>query len=182
MLFSEDTFSHLTWWWYGGLRAPPVTRFGSFTAADLGIFYAHSKPFWFDPVRLWELPVGAHQSKAENAVILWNFPRTFWKPLGFWKEWFLSLKPERCLFETFHAWRLFKLFWCDPVSRDRRVAQKRPITRSLRSTQGQWLDCHDSSSNKANSSEDQNMSISVLGDHHCKKRRGIYGPSMVKTF
>ena len=20
--FSEDTFSHLTWWWYGGLRAP----------------------------------------------------------------------------------------------------------------------------------------------------------------
>ena len=99
-----------------------------------------------------------NQKPAENAVILWNFPRTFWKPLGFWKEWFLSLKPERCLFETFHAWRLFKLFWCDPVSRDRRVAQKRPITRSLRSTQGQWLDCHDSSSNKANSSDDQNMS------------------------
>ena len=29
----------------GGLGAPPVTRFGTSTEADLGIFHAHSKPF-----------------------------------------------------------------------------------------------------------------------------------------
>ena len=157
----------------GGLDSPPVTRFGSSTEADLGIFHAHSKPFWFDPVTLWDLPLAALQpGGAENAL---RFSMHILKSLfdltlfGFWAGEIPPLKMR--ILDKFRAWLLLEPFWCDPVRRDLRVAQKRLITRSLRHDQGQLLDCHDSSSNKANSPDDQNVADA---DHHCPQPSAQY--------
>ena len=48
----------------GGLGSPCRMVWNGSTEADLGIFHAHSKPFWFDPVTLWDLPLAALQPEG----------------------------------------------------------------------------------------------------------------------
>ena len=54
------------------------------------------------------------------------------------------------------------LNFSDVTPLEEMVAQKRLITRSLSHDQGQSVDCHDSSSNKADSGDDQNMAADCI--------------------
>ena len=151
----------------GGLGSPCRTVWNGSTEADLGIFHAHSKPFWFDPVTLWDLPLAALQPEGLKMRSYFEIFHAHSQnlfdltPLDLETGW--DTQPltanglKNFILEKFHAWLLFELLWYDPVRRDVRVAQKRLITRSLRLDQGQLVDCHDSSSNKAKSGDDQNM-------------------------